>query len=114
MSHRWYDTYSTTDTILDQAVESVAAAKEPALLMYITTQPSESASSKQDSDVYEMDEPYPSVLHTDLKRDTGLHGRQSNDSDDHMQDGLPLFEKYQFLSPRKSPLPFGQTHLLMK
>ena len=46
-----------------------------------------------------MDEPYPEAPHIDLKRDTGLHRRQ--DSDDDMQAGLPLFEKYQFLSPRK-------------
>lgn len=47
-----------------------------------------------------MDDPYPSSLHTDLKRDTDLHARQSDDTD--MQAGLPLFEKYQFLSPRRS------------
>lgn len=49
--------------------------------------------------VYEMDEPYPEALHTDLKRDTDLPRRQTDDED--MQAGLPLFEKYQFLSPRK-------------
>jgi hypothetical protein len=54
--------------------------------------------------VYEMDEPYPSALHQDLKRDIKfepLKSSNSSDSNKHMQDGLPLFEKYQFLSPGK-------------
>lgn len=50
--------------------------------------------------VYEMDESYLSTLHGDLKRDVAIHRRASNSSDN-MQDGLPLFEKYQYLSPGK-------------
>jgi hypothetical protein len=47
---------------------------------------------------YEMDEPYPSNMHTDLKRDLNSHiSRASNASNP--QANLPLFEKYQFLSP---------------
>ncbi|KAI4797469.1 BIG1-domain-containing protein, partial [Aureobasidium sp. EXF-8846] len=47
---------------------------------------------------YEMDEPYPSNMHTDLKRDLNSHvSRASNVSNP--QADLPLFEKYQFLSP---------------
>jgi len=47
---------------------------------------------------YEMDEPYPSNMHTDLKRDLNSHvSRASNVSNP--QANLPLFEKYQFLSP---------------
>ncbi|KAK3114720.1 hypothetical protein LTR53_006674 [Teratosphaeriaceae sp. CCFEE 6253] len=49
---------------------------------------------------YEMDEPYLSPLHTDLKRDTRLRmaARKSNGTDN-SQSSLPLFEKYQFLTP---------------
>jgi hypothetical protein len=52
--------------------------------------------------IYEMDEPYPSALHQDLKRDIKYEPLKSS-SNNTMQDGLPLFEKYQFLSPGKSP-----------
>jgi hypothetical protein len=54
--------------------------------------------------MYEMDEPYPTAMHQDLKRGLELGRKQSgNDSsNNNMQDGLPLFEKYQFLSPGKS------------
>lgn len=47
--------------------------------------------------LYEMDEPYPSALHQDLKRDIKFEPLKN--SNNTMQDGLPLFEKYQFLSP---------------
>ena len=53
---------------------------------------------------YEMDEPpFHENMHTDLKRnvDTGARRRQTKEQDD-FQRGLPLFEKYQFLSPGKS------------
>jgi hypothetical protein len=53
---------------------------------------------------YEMDEPYPSNMHTDLKRDLNSHvSRASNVSNP--QADLPLFEKYQFLSPGTSYHP---------
>lgn len=47
-----------------------------------------------------MDEPYPSALHQDLRRDIKYEPLKSNSSHN-MQDGLPLFEKYQFLTPGK-------------
>ncbi|UJO16065.1 uncharacterized protein CLAFUR5_04741 [Fulvia fulva] len=50
---------------------------------------------------YEMDEPpFHENMHTDLKRDIehGARRRQTNEQDDFQKD-LPLFEKYQFLSP---------------
>ncbi|KAM0721662.1 hypothetical protein Q7P37_002587 [Cladosporium fusiforme] len=47
---------------------------------------------------YEMDEPYPSALHQDLKRDIKYSPQKGGNSTS-TQDGLPLFEKYQFLSP---------------
>lgn len=50
--------------------------------------------------VYEMDEPYPSAMHQGLKRDIKYEPLKSGNRS--MQDGLPLFEKYQFLSPGKS------------
>jgi hypothetical protein len=53
--------------------------------------------------VYEMDDPYPSALHQDLRRDIKYEPLKSS-SNNTMQDGLPLFEKYQFLSPGKSSL----------
>jgi len=56
-----------------------------------------------DDKIYEMDEPYPSALHQDLKRDIKYEPLKSS-SNHTMQDGLPLFEKYQFLSPGKSSM----------
>jgi len=47
--------------------------------------------------VYEMDEPYPSAMHQGLKRDIKYEPLKSGNHS--MQAGLPLFEKYQFLSP---------------
>ena len=55
---------------------------------------------------YEMDEPpFHENMHTDLKRDVehGVRRRQTKEQDDFQKD-LPLFEKYQFLSPGKSAL----------
>lgn len=74
-----------------------------AVLIYVTTPPPRKAMNQQDGSPYEMDDPYPTAPHTELRRNLGLQARQS-DSDD-MQAGLPLFEKYQFLSPRKYPYP---------
>ncbi len=68
-----------------------------AVIVYISTPPQDAVTDREDN-AYEMDEPYPEALHTDLKRDTYPRRRQS---DDNMQAGLPLFEKYQFLSPRE-------------
>ena len=50
--------------------------------------------------VYEMDDTYPSALHQDLIRDIKYEPLKSS-SNSTMQDGLPLFEKYQFFSPGK-------------
>ena len=71
-----------------------------AILIYLTTPPtSDILNVEGDGHAYEMDDPYPSSsLHTDLKRDVELHRRQSDE--ENAQAGLPLFEKYQFLSPR--------------
>jgi hypothetical protein len=58
------------------------------------------------------------VLHSDLKRDTGVWPRASNSSDhEEHQKGLPLFERYSFLSPGESfpfpPMKDGQGILVM-
>jgi hypothetical protein len=50
--------------------------------------------------IYEMDEPYPSALHQDLRRDIKYEPLKSS-SNHTTQDGLPLFEKYQFFTPGK-------------
>lgn len=75
-----------------------------AVVIYISTPSTSTEQMSEQERVYEMDEPYPEAPHIDLKRDTGLHRRQDGDEDD-AQSGLPLFEKYQFLSPRKCTTP---------
>ncbi|KAK5010216.1 hypothetical protein LTR28_011203 [Elasticomyces elasticus] len=68
------------------------------ILFYISTPPT----SEQLDDlqypptVYEMDQSFPSALHTDLKRDFSVGTKAGNHSNS--QSDLPLFEKYQFLS----------------
>lgn len=42
--------------------------------------------------LYEMDDPFPSALHTDLKRDVEAHA--SN-----ITKNMPLFETYQYFNP---------------
>ena len=92
-------TNHSLDDAIDDTVSSVLSKDNSAVLIYITTPPAWTTLNEQDGHLYEMDDPYPSAPHTDLKRDLGLHARQSGEND--MQAGLPLFEKYQFLSPRK-------------
>ncbi|KAK5173487.1 uncharacterized protein LTR77_002168 [Saxophila tyrrhenica] len=75
-------------------VTSVLGKDGSAVLIYLTTPPH---SPSHTGEPYEMDDAYPSAPHTELKRDFEHHARQSDDED--MQAGLPLFEKYQFLSP---------------
>ena len=48
-----------------------------------------------------MDEPYPSAMHIDLKRDLYAHAKGKN-STSNLDSKLPLFEKYQFLSSGRS------------
>lgn len=95
------------DFALEHTVEAVLTASQPSTLIYLTTPPAqESTFDEQQQGLYEMDDPFPSGLHTDLKRD--LRARQ-NDGNKNMQDGLPLFEKWQFLSPGKSIRSFVDT-----
>jgi len=64
-------------------------------VVYTTTPPTPqhiAASQYPIPPTYEMDDPYASVLHMDLKRDVDSHAN-SNGSN------LALFDKYQYLSP---------------
>ena len=93
----WHRIDIAIDDGLYDTVASVLDGDQPSVLLYITSPPPAAAQEHADGHLYEMDEPYPSAYHTDLKRDLHMHKRESNDSD--MQKGLPLFEKYQFLTP---------------
>lgn len=58
-------------------------------------------SSRHATQQYESDQIDPSLRHQELKRDDAFHKLASNSSSgkDNFQDGLPLFERYQYLSP---------------
>ncbi|KAF2842785.1 BIG1-domain-containing protein [Patellaria atrata CBS 101060] len=60
-------------------------------VIYTTTPPSEEQFVPP-SIQYEMDDPYPSAPHMELKRAYSTYNNQTSSN-------LPLFEKYQFLSP---------------
>lgn len=47
---------------------------------------------------YDAEEPFPSVLRTDLKRDLNSHVRRASNTTAR-GNNVPLFEKYNFLSP---------------
>ncbi|KAK3629444.1 hypothetical protein LTR56_016515 [Elasticomyces elasticus] len=87
------------DDHLDQLLSGLEVETKESYI-FIYTGAATARSSTEEMDLpYEMDEPYP-TLHTDLKRDTRTyHVRASNSSAENPQSGLPLFEKYQFLSP---------------
>lgn len=55
---------------------------------------------------YTMEDSYQEGFHQDLRRDLYNSKRASNSSSNHtknnFQDGLPLFERYAYLSPRES------------
>jgi hypothetical protein len=63
-------------------------------VIYITTPRDEeqSASPYQAQQIYEMDDPFPTAMHTELKRDIESHAKDAE-----AEGGL--FERYQFLSP---------------
>src|SRR3954470_9006259 len=66
-------------------------------IIYTTSPPSKQPSGREPPP-YEMDDPFEGVLHTDLKRDLSAHGKNRTQNSN-----LPLFEKYQFLSPGMLP-----------
>ena len=102
------------DTALAPTVNTVLSGAQNAVLLYLTSPPARRPTAPEDvpdhhPHTYHMDDPYPSSLHTELKRD--LHARDGDgdgdsDGNDNMQAGLPLFEKYQFLTPGK-PRPLA-------
>ncbi|KAK8216692.1 hypothetical protein M8818_001655 [Zalaria obscura] len=67
-------------------------------VIYTTTPYTGKASSEPQhpDSYYHMDEPYPSDMHIDLKRDLSVYPRATNGTNP--DSNLPLFEKYQFLS----------------
>lgn len=90
---------SHADSTLDVQLESVLANHTSHVIIYVSTPASEGERAH-----YEMDEPpYHAIMHTDLKRDVGAEdvgvAKSRPSKEANPQDGLPLFEKYQFLSP---------------
>ena len=53
-------------------------------------------------EVYEMDSPFPSGMHGDLKRDVGGYASSNNTNTGNLYSDVPLFEKYQFVNQGKS------------
>lgn len=87
------------DAVLDMQLASVLANHTSHVIIYVSTPASGTERAR-----YEMDEPpYHAIMHTDLKRDVGEEGIEAvkplETKAANPQDGLPLFEKYQFLSP---------------
>jgi hypothetical protein len=65
-------------------------------VIFITTPVDPSLNIDPHSQLYEMDSDiYQSPIHLEMKRDFLSHSPQDEKDDDK----LPLFEKYQFLSP---------------
>ncbi|KAJ9631006.1 hypothetical protein H2203_001534 [Taxawa tesnikishii (nom. ined.)] len=90
-------TLAKHDSYLNALVASLP--NEEYTVIYTTTTPAEDQRVSEiihQAQYYEMDEPYPSGMHTDLKRDLRAYPRASNSSN--LDSKLPLFEKYQFLS----------------
>jgi len=80
------------DSFLHAVISEVGGEKYT--VIYTTTPPAaDYVSAAQQATDYEMDDPFQSVLHTDLKRDLGAHVTKGNGSD------LALFDTYEFLSP---------------
>ncbi|KAK4500195.1 hypothetical protein PRZ48_008381 [Zasmidium cellare] len=91
-----------TDSSIENTLSERLSNHTSHVIVYVSVPFSHEASEdvKQEQD-YKMDEPpFHEVMHTDLKRDLerGLRRRQETGGDDFQRD-LPLFEKYQFLTP---------------
>ncbi|GIZ49214.1 hypothetical protein CKM354_001224900 [Cercospora kikuchii] len=85
------------DAELDSHLHSVLANHTAHTIIYIGT-PSRSEQGAEIDYEAENTPPGHNGLHTDLKRDV-QHGLKRQPKSDNPQDKLPLFEKYQFLSP---------------
>nr|POE63287.1 hypothetical protein CFP56_04190 [Quercus suber] len=91
------DVLSSQDAGLDRYINNTTGLTVPYVVIYT------SASAVVDEPAtYEMDEPFPE-LHADLKRHVDSRYVQGNNTADDAQAGLPLFERYQFLSPGTHP-----------
>ena len=91
-----------SDNYIDDRLTRLEKQRQPYVLIY--TSGANDLATHVDPP-YEMDEPYPSALHTDLKRDVesrkrNIQRRQANGIDN-SQSNLPLFERYQYLTPGK-------------
>lgn len=89
---------------IDSYLNDVLSSLESYTVLYTTTPPSaEHYQEVQHPDhYYEMDDPFPTSMHTDLKRDLNTYAKGSNSTNGtNPQANLPLFEKYQFLSSGK-------------
>ena len=89
-----------TDISEDSFLDTVISSKlgnEKYTVIYITTPQGEeqSALQYQAQQIYEMDDPFPTAMHTELRRDIESHAK------DVKSEG-GLFERYQFLSPGTS------------
>ncbi|CAD0106178.1 unnamed protein product [Aureobasidium uvarum] len=84
----------------DSYLNSLLATLDSYTVLYATLD-NLSPSQSQHREQYEMDEPYPSNMHTDLKRDLDAHVFRASNASNPQAD-LALFEKYQFLSPGTS------------
>ena len=84
------------DSFLDTVISS-KLGNEKYTVIYITTPQGEeqSALQYQAQQIYEMDDPFPTAMHTELRRDIESHAK------DVKSEG-GLFERYQFLSPGTS------------
>jgi len=94
-------TIATTDEEISALEKSVTGSH---VLIFIASPPE---TVDHHEHMYEMDEPYPTAMHQDLKRGLEQERRlaRNGSSDNNFQAGLPLFEVYQFLSP-------GMHHIL--
>jgi hypothetical protein len=112
---------ATTDKYLDSFISNMTRHNEDYVLIFTSSHESR---AQEPALPYEMDEPYPSALHTDLKRHIHEHSqhaytrRAASNSTVNTQSQLPLFEKYQFLSPGKflpplARLPMPPIHKLI-
>jgi hypothetical protein len=86
------------DSFLNAVISSMPNSDLMAL--YITSPPetlvADTSREEQPLELSEMDEQFSSAMHMELRRDFEAHTKNINSS-------LPLFEKYEFLSPGKLP-----------
>jgi hypothetical protein len=85
----------SSDATIDAELTSVLANHTSHVIILVST------SADPGREHYQYDEPpYPAGMHTDLKRDIGEDGAHVRASKEKWgQENLPLFEKYQFLTP---------------